>query len=73
VLFALSLEIVWHACQTVIHTCRDINILRINCTPIWFYLQDYIEMHGQQIKIYWHLNLPEIVLQMANTSRNIQP
>ena len=30
-------------------------------------------MHGQQIKIYWHLNLPEIVLQMANTSRNIQP
>jgi len=27
---------------------RLINILRINCAPSWFYLQDYIEMHGQQ-------------------------
>ena len=27
---------------------RLINILRINCAPSWFYLQDYTEMHGQQ-------------------------
>ena len=24
----------------------NINILRINCAPNWFYLQDYTEMHG---------------------------
>ena len=27
---------------------RLINILRINCAPSWFYLQDYTRMHGQQ-------------------------
>jgi len=25
-----------------------INILRINCAPIWLYLQDYTGMHGEQ-------------------------
>ena len=25
-----------------------VNILRINCAPNWFYLQDYTGMHGQQ-------------------------
>jgi len=29
---------------------RLINILRINCAPSWFYLQDYTDMHGQQNK-----------------------
>jgi hypothetical protein len=27
---------------------RLTNILRINCTPSWFYLQDYTKMHGQR-------------------------
>jgi len=27
---------------------RLINVLRINCEPGWFYLQDYTEMHSQQ-------------------------
>ena len=27
---------------------RLINILRINCAPIWFYSQDYTGIHGQQ-------------------------
>jgi hypothetical protein len=27
---------------------RLINILRINCAPSWFYIQDYTGMHGQQ-------------------------
>jgi len=26
----------------------SINILRINCAPSWFYLQNYTEMHRQQ-------------------------
>ena len=30
-------------------TCRALrHILRINCAWSWFYLQDYIAMHGQQ-------------------------
>jgi len=27
---------------------RLMTILRISCAPIWFYLQDYTEMHSQQ-------------------------
>ena len=26
----------------------NVDILRINCAPSWFYLQDYTEMHVQQ-------------------------
>jgi hypothetical protein len=43
----------------------------MNCAPGWFYLQDYIKMHGKQnikltsadyfflyhIKMYWHIRV----------------
>ena len=38
---------------------RTRHILRKNCAPIWFYLQDYTEMHGQQnIKLYLNKGRP---------------
>jgi hypothetical protein len=44
----------------------EMNIQRRNCTPGWFYLQDYTRVHGQQnIKdrppIWWAVNdRPEV-------------
>ena len=32
---------------------RLLNILRINCAPIWLYLQDYTVIHGHQNIKYW--------------------
>jgi len=49
---------------------RLINILRINCTPSWFYLQDYAGMHGHQnIKFY---NIKSILHKQVARSCYIQ-
>ena len=42
----------------------NINIVRINCALSWFYLEDYIEMHGQQnIEPYYDIYLESGVLR----------
>ena len=47
---------------------RLINILRINCPPSWFYLQDYTEMHGQQnIK---NEDIAKVTKELPGTTRD---
>jgi len=37
------------------NTWRLINTQRINCAQIWFYLQEYTEIHSQQNIIFLYL------------------
>ena len=45
-----------------------INILRINCSPSWLYLQDYTGIHGQQSieKLIANLYLKLNILYICN-------
>ena len=53
-----------------------INILRINCAPNWFYLQDYTGMHGQQDRKFklcmvtnaWYLWILSVILASCHPS-----